>query len=344
MMIVAVAGITASWMASETLAQRGRRGGGRAAAGVARGGGAAQRLPSAAAPGARGAGGDRITSQIRQQGTPGRSGNLPALQSRPPAFSNRPQGLSTRPQNLSARPQNLQSFLGVNRPPAGQGALGQAALGQGAAAQAALGWANPQHQPFSPAWYAQHPNAFKFTHPHAGVGAAAVVTTAAVARWMTVPYASSSSTAVVSGGYASEPAATTTTEAAAEPSSTAQEPLPGDLAPVADDAHWMPIGVFALKPAGQTEATRVIQLAVSREGIVRGSHYDLISDHVQDVRGAVNKQDLRITWTIGETGSVLFEMPLDEFSREPGRVTLHFPGGQQAVWQTVRVPPATETP
>ena len=217
-------------------------------------------------------------------------------------------------------------------------------MGQGAAGQAALGWVNPQYQPFSPAWYAQHPNAFKVTHPYAGVGAAAVVTTAAVARWLAVPYSSSAATTSVSGGgYVAEESAAGD-GSAAEPSATADQPVQAGTGEVAGDTHWMPIGVFALRPVGQAEATRVIQLAVSREGVVRGSHYDLVSDHVQDVRGAVDKQDLRVTWTIGETGSVVFEAPLDELSRPDGRITVHFPGGKTAAWQTVQVSPPAETP
>jgi len=196
--------------------------------------------------------------------------------------------------------------------------------------EAALGWIDSANKPFTAAWYLNHPNAWQFTHPHAD--AAAVATAAAVGIWLATPYVGTA-TGTGSMTTVAAPAGETTTE-----QSTAADPLQPDVDEAANGGEWMSIGVFALKPAGQTEATRVIQLAVDRGGTVRGSHYDLISDAVQDIRGAIDKQDYRMAWTIGHKGNVAFEVPLDELAKPEGEVKVHFPGGKTASWQTVPVP------
>jgi hypothetical protein len=99
----------------------------------------------------------------------------------------------------------------------------------------------------------------------------------------------------------------------------------------------MPLGVFALKPDGQTRATRLVQLSISREGVVRGSHYDLLSDDVHGIQGAVDKQALRIAFAIGESGKVVFQGPLGELTRPEARVTAYFPDGKTAAWRMVQV-------
>jgi len=194
--------------------------------------------------------------------------------------------------------------------------------------QRAFQWVDPQYRPFSPAWYAAHPNAWKITHPHAD--AAAVVSAVALAQWLALPYAATTSNTATSSAI--EPATATETD---------PPPTPDELAwfgadELTDDSQWMDIGVFALKPVGQAEATRMICLYVTREGVLRGSHYDLISEEAQHIRGAVNKGNLQAAWTIGEKGTVVFQTPLDELTEPQGTVSVHFPNGQIGTWQTVR--------
>jgi hypothetical protein len=97
------------------------------------------------------------------------------------------------------------------------------------------------------------------------------------------------------------------------------------------------VGEFALGPEGRGDATRVIRLLVSQDGVVRGSHYDLISEEVQEVRGAVDKKELRIAWRIGPSGKVVFQAPLGELTNAEGRLTAYFPDGKRATWRAVRV-------
>ena len=185
-----------------------------------------------------------------------------------------------------------------------------------------------QYAPFSPGWYAQHPAAWQLTHPYAG-NAVVAATAVGLTSWLVATDA-----AVSSGGYVSEQTTiivdeTTPAEASEEAADLAQS----GAGEVADTTQWKPIGVYAFRSVKNTEATRMLQLAVSPEGIVRGSHYDLISGEVANVSGAVDRNRLRVSWTIGEAGKVVFECNLSELTKPDGQVTAHFPDGQTGAWQ-----------
>ena len=59
----------------------------------------------------------------------------------------------------------------------------------------------------------------------------------------------------------------------------------------------------------------------------------MISDDAHDIRGAVDKKDFRVAWTIGKNGKVQFQAPLDELTKPEGTVTAFFPDGRSAPWQ-----------
>ena len=193
--------------------------------------------------------------------------------------------------------------------------------------QNALGWIDSANRPFTAGWYADHPKAWQVTHPHAD--AVAVATVAGLTRWLTIPYAYSSA---IGGASTTTELYTSVEEPVADDVAT-----PADAGEAADPTEWMQIGVFALKPAGQPEATRVVQLALNHDGTIRGSHYDVISEDVQEIHGSVNKTNLRAAWTVGRQGSVAFAAPLEELTKPQGNVTAHFPGGKTGSWQTIQV-------
>ena len=185
-----------------------------------------------------------------------------------------------------------------------------------------------QYAPFSPGWYAQHPNAWQLTHPYAGEAVVAA-TAVGLAGWLAVTDAAGSS-----GGYASSYSSVTVDETT--PEEAAQQAVDlaqSGAAEVPDTTQWKPIGVYAFRSVKNSEATRLLQLAVSPEGVVRGSHYDLISGEVAAVSGAVDRNQLRVSWTIGEAGKVVFECSLSELTKPDGQVTAYFPDGQTGAWQ-----------
>ncbi len=206
-------------------------------------------------------------------------------------------------------------------------------------------WNNLARHPFTPAWYAAHPNAWRWTHPYADLWVAA--TAVGLASWLSVPYVPTGTSTVIyegpttvvneESGQATIPPEQPPTETADNVNRDAFALAKRGQTDVPKDAEWMPLGVFSLRPTGQQDSTRVIQLAVSREGIVRGSQFDTLTEDTANVQGAVDKKSLRIAWTIGSKTGAAFEAALGDLTRPQSSVTVHFPDGKSTAWEMVTI-------
>lgn len=184
-------------------------------------------------------------------------------------------------------------------------------------------------QPFTPGWYAEHPNAWQYTHPYAEWWAVAGVV--GLSNWLGYPvYAGGSTTATTSS--ATTTTATGTTTAAVESSASAASEA---AAPPAD-LEWLPLGVFATAPKGAAQAHVYQQLAVSKKGELKGNYYDAISNTVQPVSGAIDRETRKATWTVGKSGGASFETTLDGLVKTPSSVTMKS-GGSVQEWELVQV-------
>jgi len=84
---------------------------------------------------------------------------------------------------------------------------------------------------------------------------------------------------------------------------TVPEPVNPDEA-----AEWLPLGTFAVAMGeDDKDPTRVIQLAVDREGIMSGTMYNKVTEQTYAVQGRVDKQTQRVAFTIGDSKEVVFE-------------------------------------
>ncbi len=72
-------------------------------------------------------------------------------------------------------------------------------------------------------------------------------------------------------------------------------------APPADPqaTNWMPLGVFALVKDAQDTPHYVMQLAIDKSGALAGNYCDLASDTVHPIHGAVDRDNQRVAWTVG---------------------------------------------
>jgi hypothetical protein len=59
----------------------------------------------------------------------------------------------------------------------------------------------------------------------------------------------------------------------------------------AEAAEWMPLGTFAVSTSEkETDPSRIMQLAVSREGIISGTLYNTLTDQTQEIQGKVDQR------------------------------------------------------
>ena len=204
-----------------------------------------------------------------------------------------------------------------------------------------------KNEPFSPAWYADHPGAWQYTHPHADAWAVAGI--GATAAWLGL---GSGYGYVASDTYYTSDDGTTEEEPATDEVQTEQESQPQDAAQLAaigakdvpNDTQFLPLGVYALAPQGHNDATAVLQLSVTKDGILRGSYCDLVSDQGQTVFGAIDKQSRKAAWTIGEGGRTVFETTLESLTQTDGQVALEFPGGEVKQFTLARFENGNPTP
>lgn len=338
--IAIVASVLTAWIAADALGRPGRGGGGGGprpggAGGGARPGGGNIGGGSGARPNAGGskstAPGGNLGGQFnggfnKNAGSPGNLG-----------------GQFGKNQFNGQRPnsQQLQQFLGGDaKSKAGEFKNGEFTRGENAAqgkeqfqAQASQIQSNVQARAddlFTPQWYAEHPNAWQATHPHAD--AWAVATAASVAAWVNAAaYAGSGDTVVVESGTSEE------TPKSTEDATATGTTTPTSVPATNDPSEWMTIGVFALAQTGQTEPTTLIQLAVNKQGQLNGSYYDLVSDNGTPVSGQVDTTTQRAAWTVGPNSKNVFATTIETLTSDNGPVTLHLPSGKTQNWNLVRV-------
>lgn len=176
-----------------------------------------------------------------------------------------------------------------------------------------------KNQPFSGAWYANHPRAWQYTHPHAD--AWAVASLGAAGTWLGLNALNNGTV------YTAETATDDETG-----DSLAQE---GETDLPADDS-FLTLGVFALAPQRETDANAIVQLAINRDGIVRGTYVDLLTNQEQSIEGAVDKKSQRVAWRVGDNGSVIFDTRLSSLTQPTGPLTLRYENGKTREWTLAR--------
>lgn len=293
--------ILSGWIGTDAWAWGpGGKGGARKGGGPSRPGGAGISKPSGGPAGAA-------------KASPGRAEKPSPQRSEGKALAGERTGNAANNRAERANTGQLQSFL------------------NGAAANASLPAA--AYEPFSPAWYAAHPAAWQLTHPYADEVVAATAASLGTFLGAVAADAATSDTVVVEASAQPASSEDTANQTAAQNSTPAAAPA---AVQPADDTEWLNVGVFALAPAGQTDATRIVHLAVSKEGALRGNHYDLLSDDATAIIGSIDKKTLKAAWTIGDKGPAIFETPLADLQKAKLPVQVRFADGKTGTWQLTK--------
>lgn len=91
----------------------------------------------------------------------------------------------------------------------------------------------------------------------------------------------------------------------------------------AQDSDWLPLGVFGLMPEGQKTPQMVFQIAVNKEGTVRGNYYDQATNTNLPVTGAVDKKNQRVAWRTGKNKDMIVETGLYNLTLNESTVLVH---------------------
>lgn len=124
-------------------------------------------------------------------------------------------------------------------------------------------------------------------------------------------------------------------ELAAE-SKAARELAVKGVSEPAKDAAFLPLGVFTLAPENQTEATAMLQLALGKDGVLRGTYHDLLGNADHPIHGSVDKATQHAAWTFGPHGRVTFQTALAVLTEPSGPVSVQYENGQTRQWVLAR--------
>ncbi|MBI5248773.1 MAG: hypothetical protein HY912_04700 [Desulfomonile tiedjei] len=104
-----------------------------------------------------------------------------------------------------------------------------------------------------------------------------------------------------------------------------------------DQSQWMPLGVFGMVQGDQTDPTMIFQLAVNKQGIIRGNFFSTVTQTTLPVKGAVNKKTQRAAWTIGDNKDTVFDTGLYNLTKDEAPALVHFGKDSTQQWLMVRL-------
>ncbi|QDU26883.1 hypothetical protein ETAA8_19670 [Anatilimnocola aggregata] len=111
----------------------------------------------------------------------------------------------------------------------------------------------------------------------------------------------------------------------------------GSAADAPADGDWLPLGVFALTKTDETKSDVTIQLAVNKQGILRGNYTDTVSNQTQVVQGSVDKSTQRVAFTVGTDKTNIVETGLYNLTKDEAPALIHFGKDRTEQWLLVRL-------
>jgi hypothetical protein len=108
-------------------------------------------------------------------------------------------------------------------------------------------------------------------------------------------------------------------------------------AKVPGDDQWRPLGVFAVARAEETNPSTFISLAIDKDGLLRGTYYDAVSDATQNLAGKVDKKTQRAAWTFAGKTTPVYEAGLSNLTQDQTTILVHRDGGKTEQLLLVRV-------
>jgi hypothetical protein len=102
---------------------------------------------------------------------------------------------------------------------------------------------------------------------------------------------------------------------------------------------WKPLGVFALVQGDEKTSNNLFQLAVDKNGVIRGNYYDGLTDTTTEVFGQIDKKTKRAAWTIGKAKDRVFDAGVVNLTRAETPILVHGGTGLSQQMMLVRIDP-----
>lgn len=111
----------------------------------------------------------------------------------------------------------------------------------------------------------------------------------------------------------------------------------GAQAQAPPDGDWLPLGVFALTKPDEAKSDVTLQLAVNKQGVIRGNYTDTAINKNQVIQGSVDKQTQRVAFTVGDNTADVIETGLYNLTKDEAPCLIHFGSDRTEQWLLVRL-------
>jgi hypothetical protein len=93
----------------------------------------------------------------------------------------------------------------------------------------------------------------------------------------------------------------------------------------AEKSEWMALGTFAVAAHEKdTDPSRIIQLAVNKQGVISGTLYNKQTDQASTIQGQVDKQTQRVAFRVGDADKIVVETGLYNLTQDQAPILVHF--------------------
>jgi hypothetical protein len=103
------------------------------------------------------------------------------------------------------------------------------------------------------------------------------------------------------------------------------------------DGDWLPLGVFALTKPDQTDSVVTIQLAINKDGVIRGNYTDIQTEKSQVIQGSLDKETQRVAFTVGDNKDNVIETGIYNLTKDEAPILIHFGKEKTEQWLLVRL-------
>jgi hypothetical protein len=116
----------------------------------------------------------------------------------------------------------------------------------------------------------------------------------------------------------------------------------GQNAKVTEKEKWTSLGVFGMVQGEEKDANLVFQLAINKDGVIRGNFYNALTDHSTPVNGSVDKKTQRAAWMIGDKKNTVYEAGIANLTKKETTMLVHYGKDRTQQWTLVRLDPPKE--
>ena len=98
----------------------------------------------------------------------------------------------------------------------------------------------------------------------------------------------------------------------------------GKQADAGNEDQWQPLGVFAMVQGEEKSSNNIFQLAINKDGVLRGNYYNAVTDTTEPVYGSVDKKTQRAAWTVGDADKPVYEAGLSNLTQDDTSMMVHY--------------------